>query len=68
VHVLTTFIYRLPSALQSIAQTGSRIAVALWQKTCYGYIVALHAELRSGTSLKEENIKEAREFLTWCRS
>jgi len=30
--------------------------------------VALHAELRSGTSLKEENIKEARDILDWCRS
>ncbi|HZE63785.1 MAG TPA: primosomal protein N' [Pyrinomonadaceae bacterium] len=63
VHVLTTFIYRLPSALQSIAQTGSRIAVPFGRKLVTGYIVALHAELRSGTSLKEENIKEAREIL-----
>ncbi len=62
-HVLTTFIYRLPSALRSIAQPGSRIAVPFGRKLVTGYIVALHAELRSGTSLKEENIKEAREIL-----
>ncbi|HEX9628825.1 MAG TPA: primosomal protein N' [Pyrinomonadaceae bacterium] len=63
VHVLTTFIYRLPSALRSIAQPGSRIAVPFGRKLVTGYIVALHAELRSGTSLKEENIKEACEIL-----
>ena len=63
VHVLTTFIYRLPSALQSIAQPGSRIAVPFGRKLVTGYIVALHAELRPDTSLKEENIKEAREIL-----
>ena len=62
-HVLTTFIYRLPSALRSIAQPGSRIAVPFGRKLVTGYIVALHAELRSGTSLKEENIKEACEIL-----
>ncbi len=63
VHVLTTFIYRLPLALQSIAQPGSRIAVPFGRKLVTGYIVALHAQLRSGTSLKEENVKEAREIL-----
>jgi primosomal protein N' (replication factor Y) len=63
VHVLTTFTYRLPSALRTIAQPGSRIAVPFGRKLVTGYIVALHAELRSGTSLKEENVKEAREIL-----
>jgi primosomal protein N' (replication factor Y) len=63
VHVLTTFIYRLPAALQENAQAGSRISVAFGNKLVTGYIVALHAELRSGTSLKEENIKDAREIL-----
>ncbi|MEP6741649.1 MAG: primosomal protein N' [bacterium] len=63
VHVLTTFIYRLPSALQAIALPGSRIVVPFGRKLVTGYIVALHATLRSGTSLKEENIKDAREIL-----
>jgi primosomal protein N' (replication factor Y) len=63
VHVLTTFIYRLPSALQAIAQPGSRITVPFGRKLVTGYIVALHSALRSGTRLKEENIKDAREIL-----
>jgi len=63
VHVLTTFIYRLPTALQANAQPGSRISVPFGRKLVTGYIVALHTELRSGTSLKEENIKDAREIL-----
>jgi primosomal protein N' (replication factor Y) len=63
VHVLTTFIYRLPDALQENAQPGSRITVPFGRKLVTGYIVALHTELRPGTSLKEENIKDAREIL-----
>ena len=62
-HVLTTFIYRLPPALQSAAQPGSRITVPFGKKLVTGYIVGLHAALRSGTSLKEENIRDAREIL-----
>jgi primosomal protein N' (replication factor Y) len=63
VHVLTTFTYRLPDALQANAQLGSRIAVPFGRKLVTGYIVALHTEFRSGSSLKEENIKDAREIL-----
>jgi primosomal protein N' (replication factor Y) len=63
VHVLTTFTYRLPAALQANAKLGSRITVPFGKKLVTGYIVALHNELRPGTSLKEENIKEAREIL-----
>ncbi len=62
-HVLTTFIYRLSLTLQTNAQPGSRIVVPFGRKLITGYIVALHATLRSGTSLKEEDIKEAREIL-----
>jgi primosomal protein N' (replication factor Y) len=63
VHVLTTFIYNLPEPLQPSAQLGSRITVPFGRKLVTGYIVALHAELRPDTSLKEENIKDAREIL-----
>ncbi|HBB88577.1 MAG TPA: primosomal protein N' [Blastocatellia bacterium] len=63
VHVLTTFIYRLPPVLQAEAETGSRIAVPFGRKLVTGYIVALHTELRPSTNLKEENIKDAREIL-----
>lgn len=63
VHVLTTFIYRLPDALQANALPGSRITVPFGRKLVTGYIVALHTDLRPGTSLKEENIKDAREIL-----
>ncbi|MGI8837320.1 MAG: primosomal protein N' [Pyrinomonadaceae bacterium] len=62
-HVLTTFIYRLPPTLQTAAQPGSRITVPFGKKLVTGYIVALHSALRSGTSLKEENIKDASEIL-----
>jgi primosomal protein N' (replication factor Y) (superfamily II helicase) len=62
-HVLTTFIYRLPSTLQAAAQPGSRITVPFGKKLVTGYIVGLHATLRTGTSLKEESIKDAREIL-----
>jgi primosomal protein N' (replication factor Y) len=63
VHVLTTFIYRLPDGLQANAQLGSRITVPFGRKLVTGYIVALLTELRPGTSLKEENIKDVREIL-----
>ena len=63
VHVLTTFIYRLPDALQAKAHPGSRIAVPFGRKLVTGYIVALHTELRSDSSLKEENIKDALDIL-----
>jgi primosomal protein N' (replication factor Y) len=63
VHVLTTFIYKLPEALQPSAQLGSRITIPFGRKLVTGYIVALHTELRPDTSLKEENIKDAREIL-----
>jgi primosomal protein N' (replication factor Y) (superfamily II helicase) len=63
VPVLTTFVYRIPSALQPLAQPGSRIVVPFGNKLVTGYIVTLHTELRSGTSLKDENVKDAREIL-----
>ena len=63
VHVSTTFVYRLPSELQTVAQIGSRIVVPLGRKFLTGYIVNLLDELKPGTSLKEEDIKDARDVL-----
>jgi primosomal protein N' (replication factor Y) len=63
VHVSSTFIYRIPVALRQLAQTGSRIVVPLGRNFVTGYIVALLHELRSGTSLQESDIKEARDVL-----
>ena len=63
VHVLSTFIYRLPVPLRHTAQTGSRIVVPLGRRFVTGYIVALLNELRAGTSLKESDIKDAQEVL-----
>lgn len=62
-HVSSTFIYRLPSALGNVAQPGSRIVVPLGRKLVTGYIVHLLKQLRPGTSLKEADIKDAKEVL-----
>ena len=63
VHVSSTFIYRLPVSLSHLAQVGSRIVVPLGRKFVTGYIVALLEALRAGTSLLDQDIKEAREIL-----
>lgn len=49
--------------MRQSAQTGSRIVVPLGRKFVTGYIVGLLDELRAGTSLKESDIKDAREIL-----
>jgi primosomal protein N' (replication factor Y) len=63
VHVLSTFIYRLPLAQRDLAQPGARIVVPLGRKPVTGYIVALLDNLRADTSLQESDIKEATEIL-----
>jgi primosomal protein N' (replication factor Y) len=63
VHVSTTFIYRLPVSMRDIAQPGSRIVVPLGRKLVTGYIVSLSENLRSGTSLQESDVKDAKEIL-----
>ena len=63
VHVSLTFFYRLPPALRGIATPGSRIVVPFGRRFLTGYIVALHEKLRDGTSLKESDVKDAREIL-----
>ena len=63
VHVLATFIYRLPPAQRELAQPGSRIVVPLGRKLVTGYIVALLDSLRGDTSLQESDIKEAADIL-----
>lgn len=63
VHVSLTFTYRLPPTLRSLARPGSRIIVPFGRRFLTGYIVALHEKLRDGTSLKEADIKDAREIL-----
>lgn len=62
-HVSSTFTYRLPSSMRQLAQTGSRIVVPLGRKFVTGYIVALLENLRAGTSLREADIKDAKEIL-----
>lgn len=46
-----------------IAQPGSRIVVPFGRRFVTGYIVSLHEELRVGTSLKESDVKDAKEIL-----
>jgi primosomal protein N' (replication factor Y) len=62
-HVSSTFIYRLPPSMTQLAQPGSRIVVPLGRKLVTGYIVALLENLRAGTSLRESDIKDAKEIL-----
>jgi primosomal protein N' (replication factor Y) len=62
-HVSSTFIYRLPSSLGRVAQTGSRIVVPLGRKMVTGYIVGLMQQLQPGTSLDEASVKDAKEIL-----
>jgi primosomal protein N' (replication factor Y) len=63
VHVAPTFFYRLPVSLRPLAQPGARIVVPLGRKFLTGYIVAVHEDLPSATSLQESDIKEAKEIL-----
>ncbi len=63
VHVSSTFIYKLPPSQRHLGQAGSRIVVPLGRKFVTGYIVAALEQLRSGTSLQESDIKEAKEVL-----
>jgi len=63
VHLSKTFTYRLPSSMQRAVQVGSRVIVPLGRKPVTGYIVALLARLRSGTSLVEAEIKDVQELL-----
>jgi primosomal protein N' (replication factor Y) len=63
VHVSSTFTYRLPLAMRTLAQRGARIVVPFGRKHVTGYIVALSDVLRSDISLQEPDIKDAKEIL-----
>src|SRR5262245_1394523 len=63
VHLRKLFTYRLPTTMQAAARLGSRVMVQLGNKPTPGYIVALLARLRTGTSLIESEIKDVQELL-----
>src|SRR5436190_12791295 len=63
VHLNKTFTYRLPAAMQRAARVGSRVMIQFGAKPTTGYIVALSARLRAGTSLLESEIKDVQELL-----
>ena len=63
VHLNKTFTYRLPAAMQRAARVGSRVMIQFGAKPTTGYIVALSAQLREGTSLIESEIKDVQELL-----
>src|SRR5437016_1937394 len=63
VHLTRTFTYRLPAAMQRAARVGSRVMIQFGAKPTTGYIVALSARLREGTSLIESEIKDVQELL-----
>src|SRR2546430_11172911 len=61
VHLSKTFTYRLPAAMQRAARVGSRVMIQFGAKPTTGYIVAVSARLREGTSLIECGIKNGQE-------
>ncbi len=63
IHVSSTFIYRLPATMRHIATPGSRVVVPFGRKLVTGYIVGVRENVRSGTSLQESDIKDAKEIL-----
>src|SRR4030081_2691188 len=63
VHLSKTFTYRLPLSIQQVARVGSRVVAQLGAKPLAGYIVALVARRRAGTSLVESELKEVQELL-----
>jgi primosomal protein N' (replication factor Y) len=62
-HVSQTFTYKLKPSMQAEAAVGSRIVVPLGRTTVTGFIVGLHEELKTDTSLNEADIKEAEDIL-----
>jgi primosomal protein N' (replication factor Y) (superfamily II helicase) len=62
-HVMQTFTYRLPLALQEDARLGSRLLVPFGRKRLTGYIVALLQNLDSAADLSDADIKDAEELL-----
>ncbi|MEP6635222.1 MAG: primosomal protein N' [Acidobacteriota bacterium] len=62
-HVSRTFIYRLPESLGTVADVGVRALVPLGRKLTTGYVVALHRELPSETTVAEEEIKDVWQIL-----
>ncbi|MDT4898824.1 MAG: hypothetical protein QOH25_3901 [Acidobacteriota bacterium] len=63
VHVMQTFTYRLPFALQRDARLGSRLLVPFGRKRLTGYIVALLQNLDPAADLSDADIKDAEELL-----
>ena len=63
VHLNKTFVYRIPTAMQTAVQVGSRVMIQFGVKPTTGYIVGLATELRAGTSLVESEIKDIQELL-----
>ena len=62
-HVMQTFTYRLPLALQTDARLGSRLLVPFGRKRLTGYIVALLQNLDPAADLSDADIKDAEELL-----
>ena len=62
-HVSQTFIYRLTPIMRFLAVVGARILVPFGRKLVTGYIVALHSQLRSDSSLTETEIKDAESLI-----
>ncbi|HVQ38201.1 MAG TPA: primosomal protein N' [Pyrinomonadaceae bacterium] len=63
VHISSTFTYRLTPPMRPFAQPGSRIVVPFGRQFVTGYIVALSTHLGTETSLRESDIKDARDLL-----
>lgn len=63
VKVDQTFTYRLPKAMQDVAQVGARIVVPFGRKLVTGYIVGVRSSLKEGSHLDDLEIKDAEELI-----
>ena len=58
-YVFQTFTYRISAEQRLQAEVGARIQVPFGRNLVTGFIVAIHLELSSDTSLEEASIKDA---------
>ena len=62
-HLKQILTYKLPESISRVAKVGSRVLVPLGATVTTGYVIALRASLRTGTSLQESQLKEVKELL-----
>ena len=63
VHVSLTFTYRLPPSLARVACRGCRVVVPFGRRFLTGYIVAIHDQFPTDSTVNEADLKDAKELL-----